>query len=82
VSDLHLKCFHVFLRMSTHKESAADFMSAPSFGQLVYDKFIFDVPRIIDIAVVFHTVKMVYSLAQGCHIFLGTIYRHGSIHTK
>jgi activating signal cointegrator complex subunit 2 len=41
--------FHVFLRMSTHKESRIDFMRPEFFAKQVYNKYLFDVPRILDI---------------------------------
>ena len=58
MSDILLKTFLIFLRLSTHKESAVDFMGVSAFGQIIYDNFIFDIPKIIDIAVLFHSVSI------------------------
>lgn len=43
----------VLLRMSTNRESATDFMDARYFADLVYDKWIFDVPKIFDICTLY-----------------------------
>ena len=41
--------FHTVLRMSTYKESKEDFMSKSFFAKLVYENFVLDVPKILDI---------------------------------
>ena len=54
VSKIAKKTFLVFLRLSTHKESK-DFHITPSvFGKIIYDNFLFDVPRLLDICVLFY----------------------------
>ena len=45
--------FHVILRLSTFKESKKDFMSSDFYARTVYDNFIFDVPKILDICSVY-----------------------------
>ncbi len=49
------KTFLVFLRLSTHKESREDFFSPKAFGQLLYDHFLLDIPRIMDVCALFST---------------------------
>jgi hypothetical protein len=58
LSDVHRKTFFVFLRLSTQKESPSDFMSTPTFAKIIYDNFIFDVSKMIDIASLFHPVSL------------------------
>jgi len=60
LNDVHRKTFFVFLRLSTHKESSSDFMSTATFAKLVYDNFLFDIPKMMDIAVLFHDVSSSY----------------------
>ena len=57
LGDIHRKTFFVFLRLSTQKESATDFMSTSAYANIIYDNFIFDVSKIVDIAALFHAVK-------------------------
>lgn len=45
--------FFVCLRMSTHKESKDSGLSPHSFGEMIYENFIFDIPKIMDICVLF-----------------------------
>nr|XP_008123716.1 PREDICTED: LOW QUALITY PROTEIN: activating signal cointegrator 1 complex subunit 2 [Anolis carolinensis] len=50
---LHRGVFMTFLRMSTHKESPEHFLSPPAFGEIVYNHFLFDIPKIMDLCVLF-----------------------------
>jgi len=45
--------FLVFVRLATHKESKKDFFTAEGFGRVIYDNFVFDVPRLMDLAALF-----------------------------
>ena len=38
-----------FLRMSTHKETPTDQISRKAFGEIIYDNFLFDIPKIFDL---------------------------------
>ena len=40
--------FRIIVRMSTYKENNRDFMTPEYFGRVVYDNFLFDMPRILD----------------------------------
>ncbi|CAF2157215.1 unnamed protein product [Rotaria magnacalcarata] len=46
VSQLMFMCI---LRLSTHKESAENFFTPEGFGHVIYDNYIFDIPRLFDI---------------------------------
>ena len=59
--DVQSKCaeilrlsFFVFLRMSTRKESTANFMSAKFFSDLIYNDFLFDIARVLDICAIYY----------------------------
>lgn len=45
--------FFVCLRMSTHKESKDNYISPEVFGDILYENFIFDIPKIMDICVLY-----------------------------
>jgi len=51
-SILH-KLFLVHVRLCTHKESAQDFFTPEYWGEMLYEKFILELPRILDICVLF-----------------------------
>ncbi|XP_062890552.1 activating signal cointegrator 1 complex subunit 2 [Mobula hypostoma] len=50
---LHRNIFMTFLRMSTHKESKEHFITPSVFGEIIYDGFLFDIPKIFDLCVIF-----------------------------
>uniref|UniRef100_A0A6I8P614 Activating signal cointegrator 1 complex subunit 2 n=1 Tax=Ornithorhynchus anatinus TaxID=9258 RepID=A0A6I8P614_ORNAN len=50
---LHRSVFLTFLRMSTHKESRDHFISPSAFGEILYDNFLFDIPKMLDLCVLF-----------------------------
>jgi activating signal cointegrator complex subunit 2 len=50
---LHRLFFFVCLRASTHHESPTDFIEASVFGDILYENFIFDIPRLMDICVLY-----------------------------
>ena len=50
---LHQSVFLAFLRMSTHKESKDHFISPSAFGEILYNNFQFDIPKILDLCVLF-----------------------------
>ncbi|KZS18432.1 Activating signal cointegrator 1 complex subunit 2 [Daphnia magna] len=45
--------FLTFIRMATHKESKDSYISPEAFGKLIYDNFIFDVPKMMDLSILF-----------------------------
>ncbi|XP_042303524.1 activating signal cointegrator 1 complex subunit 2 [Sceloporus undulatus] len=50
---LHQNIFLTFLRMSTHKESKDHFITPSVFGEILYNNFLFDIPKILDLCVLF-----------------------------
>ncbi|PKK18434.1 activating signal cointegrator 1 complex subunit 2 [Columba livia] len=50
---LHRSVFLTFLRMSTHKESKDHFITPAVFGEIIYNNFLFDIPKILDLCVLF-----------------------------
>ncbi|KAF6277639.1 activating signal cointegrator 1 complex subunit 2 [Rhinolophus ferrumequinum] len=50
---LHRSVFLTFVRMSTHKESKDHFISPSAFGEILYNNFLFDIPKILDLCVLF-----------------------------
>lgn len=45
--------FRAFLRLSTNKESKIHFIDKQKFADLIYENFIFDIPKIFDICMMF-----------------------------
>ena len=51
--SLHRLFFQVCLRSSTHHESPTNFIDGKIFGDILYENYIFDIPRLMDICVVY-----------------------------
>uniref|UniRef100_A0A8C7Y7K3 Activating signal cointegrator 1 complex subunit 2 n=1 Tax=Oryzias sinensis TaxID=183150 RepID=A0A8C7Y7K3_9TELE len=51
--SLHKLVFLTFVRMATHKESKENFFTPAVFGEILYDNFLFDIPKILDLCVLF-----------------------------
>ncbi|CAN7996646.1 unnamed protein product, partial [Ixodes hexagonus] len=45
--------FRTFLRLSTYKESKVNHIDKEKFANLLYDNFIFDIPKIFDLCILF-----------------------------
>ncbi|XP_020793979.1 LOW QUALITY PROTEIN: activating signal cointegrator 1 complex subunit 2 [Boleophthalmus pectinirostris] len=52
-SALHRAVFMTFLRMATYKESKEHFLTSSAFKEIIYDNFLFDIPKIMDLCVLF-----------------------------
>ncbi|CAF0807739.1 unnamed protein product [Brachionus calyciflorus] len=52
-NSIHRYVFIVCLRMSTYKESKENFISQSVFANLVYDNYLFDIPKILDLCVLY-----------------------------
>ncbi|XP_065285979.1 activating signal cointegrator 1 complex subunit 2 [Dermacentor albipictus] len=50
---VHKLVFRAYLRLSTNKESKVNFIDKEKFAELIYENFIFDIPKIFDICVMF-----------------------------
>ncbi|ELT91381.1 hypothetical protein CAPTEDRAFT_220768 [Capitella teleta] len=51
--SLHRLIFMTCLRMATHKESKKDFITPRIFGDILYENFLFDVPKLMDLCVLY-----------------------------
>uniref|UniRef100_A0A3Q1EX90 Activating signal cointegrator 1 complex subunit 2 n=1 Tax=Acanthochromis polyacanthus TaxID=80966 RepID=A0A3Q1EX90_9TELE len=51
--SIHRAVFLTFLRMATHKESKESFITPAVFGEIIYENFLFDIPKILDLCVLF-----------------------------
>ncbi|KAF3695394.1 Activating signal cointegrator 1 complex subunit 2 [Channa argus] len=51
--SVHRLVFLAFLRMATHKESKENFITPAVFGEIIYNNFLFDIPKILDLCVLF-----------------------------
>uniref|UniRef100_A0A665TWW2 CUE domain-containing protein n=1 Tax=Echeneis naucrates TaxID=173247 RepID=A0A665TWW2_ECHNA len=51
--SIHKEVFLTFLRMATYKESKDNFLTPAVFGEIIYDNFLFDIPKILDLCVLF-----------------------------
>ncbi|CAH3186731.1 unnamed protein product, partial [Porites evermanni] len=51
--NVHKRVFMTYVRMSTHKESKEDFITADTFGDILYENFLFDIPKIMDICTLY-----------------------------
>ena len=74
LSHIARKTFLVYLRLSTHKESPQSFITATIFGKIVYDNFLMDMPRLLDLCTLFYNdnqtlvekmIKNVITQAEG-----------------
>lgn len=45
--------FMTFLRISTHKESKEHFLTPNVFGDILYENFLFDIPKLMDMCALF-----------------------------
>ncbi|KAJ4942433.1 hypothetical protein JOQ06_012299 [Pogonophryne albipinna] len=50
---IHRAVFLTFLRMATHKESKESFLTPSVFGEIIYENFLFDIPKFLDLCVLF-----------------------------
>ncbi|KAM7415629.1 hypothetical protein PAMA_017926 [Pampus argenteus] len=51
--SVHRAVFLTFLRMATHKESKENFLTPAVFGEIIYENYLFDIPKILDLCVLF-----------------------------
>ncbi|GFS85656.1 activating signal cointegrator 1 complex subunit 2 [Nephila pilipes] len=50
---IHKLIFLIYLRMSTYKESKIHHITPGAFGSIIYENFIFDVPKMMDLCVLY-----------------------------
>ncbi|XP_050415433.1 activating signal cointegrator 1 complex subunit 2 [Patella vulgata] len=51
--EVHRLVFMTSLRMATHKESKDKFITPKVFGEILYENFLFDIPKIFDLCVLY-----------------------------
>uniref|UniRef100_A0A8B9K9M9 Activating signal cointegrator 1 complex subunit 2 n=1 Tax=Astyanax mexicanus TaxID=7994 RepID=A0A8B9K9M9_ASTMX len=82
--SLHRSVFMVFLRMATHKESKDNFITPAVFGEIIYDNFLFDIPKILDLCDLADLILYLCDTCTTIHSFLDifpeacpTFHQHG-----
>lgn len=63
-SNVHKFVFLVCLRMSTYKETKDDFMTSSGFAYLIYNHFLFDIPKILDLCVLYKKNQVLAKMIQ------------------
>ncbi|XP_065885281.1 activating signal cointegrator 1 complex subunit 2-like [Dysidea avara] len=53
MDEVNRRVFMVFLRMSTHKENKEHFIAPAVFGDILYQHFLFDIPKIFDLCSIY-----------------------------
>lgn len=56
--ELFKNVFLIVMRMGDHKESSTDFMTTEYYAKLVYDNFIFDIPKMLDVAALYSSYNV------------------------
>ncbi|XP_071945798.1 activating signal cointegrator 1 complex subunit 2-like isoform X2 [Antedon mediterranea] len=55
LKHVHKLVFMTFLRIATHKESKEHFITPHIFGDILYENFLFDIPKFMDLCVLYGT---------------------------
>nr|XP_039271250.1 activating signal cointegrator 1 complex subunit 2-like [Styela clava] len=50
---VHRLVFMTYLRMATNKESSSHFITSDFFGELLYENYLFDIPKIMDLCAIY-----------------------------
>ena len=69
--DILHRLFLVHVRLCTHKESASDFFSPEHWGAMLYEKFLLELPRILDMCVLFSSCNRAITSKM-----IGNVFRH------
>ena len=69
--DVLHRLFLVHVRLCTHKESASDFFSPEHWGAMLYEKFLLELPRILDMCVLFSSCNQAITSKM-----IGNVFRH------
>ncbi|XP_062505519.1 activating signal cointegrator 1 complex subunit 2-like [Corticium candelabrum] len=51
--SVHRRVFMVFLRMTTNRENQDDFLSDEAFGDILYENFLLDIPKMMDLCILY-----------------------------
>ncbi|GFR14125.1 activating signal cointegrator 1 complex subunit 2, partial [Trichonephila clavata] len=70
LKKIHKLIFLIYLRMSTYKESKIHHITPVAFGNIVYENFIFDVPKMMDLCVLYglHNLQIVSKMIQNIFV--------------
>ncbi|ESO83365.1 hypothetical protein LOTGIDRAFT_133587 [Lottia gigantea] len=52
-NEVHRLIFLTLLRMATHKESKENLITPKIFGDILYENFLFDVPKMLDMSILY-----------------------------
>ena len=63
-NSIHHYIFLVCLRMSTYKENKENFLTPEGFAELIYNHFLFDIPKILDICVLYKKNEIVSKMIE------------------
>ena len=69
--DVLHRLFLVHVRLCTHKESASDFFSPEHWGAMLYEKYLLELPRILDMCVLFSSCNRAITSKM-----IGNVFRH------
>ena len=69
--DILHRLFLVHVRLCTHKESASDFFSPEHWGSMLYEKYLLEIPRILDMCVLFSSCNRAITSKM-----IGNVFRH------
>ncbi|CAG0891869.1 unnamed protein product [Darwinula stevensoni] len=69
VMALSRRVFIVFIRMATYKESGVEQMPPEVFAQLIYDKYVFDIPKLIGLCSMYGPKNHALLTKMVSHIF-------------
>lgn len=77
------KMFLVHVRLCTHKESSSDFFTPEAWGHMLYDKYLLELPKILDMCVLFApcnkaiTNKMIANVFKYQNQYMGDLLETG-----
>lgn len=64
LAQIHRSVFLICLRSSTHKESKENFISQDVFSKLIYENFLFDIPKILDLCALYQSNPVLSKLVD------------------
>lgn len=71
MESLYKTYFKIFVRTTTCKESSKEYLSPEVFGAILYENYILDIPKIIDLCVIFSQ-----SNEQLLSKMIGNVFKH------
>lgn len=73
---IHKLIFLIYLRMSTYKESKLHHITPGAFGTIIYENYIFDVPKMMDLCVLYglQNLQIVSKMIQNIFVTQPTYF--------